>query len=304
MRIGIMGAGAVGSYFGARLAKAGNDVVFIARGNHFQKIRREGLKVRSIDGDFQIFLKATETPAVAGVCDLILFAVKSQDTEAAARGMEPMMGEDTLVLSLQNGVENEEILSRLLGAKHVLGGLCYVGARIDRPGEVIHSAAGRVVVGEFDGRRTIRLAMVERVFEEAGVPVRVSDDIVLDQWKKLCWNLAFNSLSALTRGTVGELLAHEGCRELVRKAIAEAVAVAVNRGVELPRDFPDRVIAENEIFKDLKTSMLQDVEKGRRLEIDALNGFVCRQGRAAGIETPVNDTIYALVSCLDQVLSK
>ena len=197
-----------------------------------------------------------------------------------------MMDDKTVVLSLQNGVDNEERLCNILGRRRVLGGICYIGARIDNPGEVIHSAAGRVVIGELDGNYTVRLAQVERLFDEAGVPVRVSEEIIVEQWKKLCWNLAFNSVSALTRGTVGDMIYHEGCREVIRRAIAEAVVVARARGVELPADLPDRVIAENEAYRDLKTSMLQDVEKGRRLEIEALNGVICRYAREAGIEPP------------------
>ncbi len=299
MRIGIMGAGAVGSYFGGKLARSGNDVVMVARGEHYARVKHDGLKVRSIDGDFHLFVKMVPTPADVGECDLILFCVKSYDTVEVAKSMESMVGEGTTVISLQNGVDNEEKLCEVVGMNKVVGGLCYVGARIDRPGEVIHSAAGRVIIGELDGRMTIRLAGLHQLFEEANIPVVSTPYIALEQWQKLCWNLSFNTISALTLSTVGQILDQPACAQVVKGAIGEAVMVAQARGIDLPEDYPERVLTENDAYRDIRTSMLQDAEKGRRLEYEALNGVVMRYGREAGIATPINDTLYGLVSCID-----
>jgi 2-dehydropantoate 2-reductase len=300
MKIGVMGAGAVGSYFGARLARGGHDVVLVTRGDHFRRMKLDGLVVKSINGDFHVMPKVAQLCDYVGICDLILFCVKSQDTVEAARAMTSMVGPETLIVSLQNGVDNEEKLAAIFGEEKVIGGLTYVGARIDRPGEVIHSAAGRVIIGEMDGRRTIRLAEVENVFTEGEVPIEVSEEIITEQWKKLCWNISFNSASALTRALVGPMMDQPECCDTLRRTIAEAVEVAKARGVNLPENFPDLVIAGNEPFRRLKTSMLQDVEKGRPLEIDALNGTICRMGRELGIPTPINEALYGLVTCLDK----
>ncbi|PLX40605.1 MAG: 2-dehydropantoate 2-reductase [Deltaproteobacteria bacterium] len=304
MKIGIMGSGAVGSYFGALLAKAGADVVFVARGEHLARMKYDGLKVRSIKGDFDIEVRATDDPAAVGECDLILFCVKSHDTVAAARQMAPMVGKSTIVISLQNGVDNEELLGRIIGSERIIGGLCYIGARVDRPGEVIHSAAGRIIIGEYDGRRTIRLARVESLFTDAEVEVAVSEEISVEQWKKLCWNLSFNSISALTRSTVGEIIDNPDTRQCVVDAISEAVTVAAGLGVSLPQDLADRIIESNAQFTNLRTSMLQDVEKGRPLEAKALNGVVCRYGEELGVKTPTNRTLYGLLVCLDANLRR
>ncbi|PLX44045.1 MAG: 2-dehydropantoate 2-reductase [Deltaproteobacteria bacterium] len=304
MKIGIMGSGAVGSYFGAMLAKAGVDVFFVARGEHLARMKYDGLKVRSIKGDFDISVRATDEPEAVGECDLILFCVKSHDTVTAARQMAPMLGKSTIVISLQNGVDNEEVLGRIIGPERIIGGLCYIGARVDRPGEVIHSAAGRIIIGEYDGRRTVRLARAESLFADADVEVAVAEDINVEQWKKLCWNLSFNSISALTRSTVGEIIDNPETRQCVVEAISEAVRVASGVGVALPEDLAERIIASNAQFSNLRTSMLQDVEKGRPLEAKALNGVVCRYGKEHGVDTPTNRTLYGLLLCLDASLRR
>lgn len=299
MRIVVVGAGAVGSYFGAKLARVGNEVVFIGRGDHQDRMRRFGLLVSSIDGDFQIFAPTAPSPENLGLCDLVLFTVKDYDAEAAARQLEPLLGADTTILPLQNGVESEEKLIRLYGEEKVVGGLCYVGAAIQRAGEVIHSAAGRIILGELDGRTTIRIAQLANLFEEADVPVKVSSDIMADKWRKLAWNVSFNPVSALTGKTVGRILEVGESREIIRQAIAETVLVAKAEGIALEDDLPQRIISDNEQYHNLKTSMLRDVERGGRLEFEALNGVVVRRGAAHSIPVPVNNFLYSLTKCID-----
>lgn len=294
-----MGAGAVGSYFGAKLAKCGVDVVFVGRGDHLLRMRRNGLEVKSVDGDFHIFAHTAPTPADAGEVDLLLFTVKAYDAAEAARTLKPMLGAETTVLPLQNGVESEDLLAGLYGPQRVLGGLCYVGAMISRPGEVIHSASGKIILGEMDGRVTIRTAQVENLLTEAEIPVKVSTSIMADKWRKLAWNISFNAVSALTGQTVGRILDVEGTREIIRAAISETVKAADAIGVSLDRSLPEKIIEESEVFRNLKTSMLQDAERGKRLEYDALNGAVRRAGAKGGVPTPVNDLLYGLLSSMD-----
>lgn len=302
MKVGVMGAGAVGSYFGARLARAGAEVVLVGRGEHLARVASEGLAVASCDGDFHVEPRAVTDPALIGPCDLVLVCVKSGDTDAAATELPPLVGPQTVIVSLQNGVENDERLEQVFPGQ-VLPALCYVGARIDAPGTVIHSAAGRVILGEWDGAVSERLQRIARTLEEAGVPVKTSAEIRVELWKKLLWNLGFNTVSALTRATVAEMLGHPGVRRVLAAAMDEAVAVARASGVPLEADLPERVIQGSAAFGALKTSMLQDVEKGRPLEADALNGAVVRLGRRQGIPTPVNETLLACAQLLSDRLA-
>lgn len=297
MKVGIMGAGAVGSYFGAKLAKCGVDVVFVGRGDHLERMKRNGLEVKSVDGDFHVFARTARSPADAGLVDLLLFTVKAYDAPDAAHTLEPMIGAETTVLPLQNGVESEDLIAGLYGSKCVLAGLCYVGAMISRPGEVVHSAGGRIILGETDGRVTIRTAQVENLLTEAEIPVKVSTSVMADKWRKLAWNVSFNAVSALTGQTVGRILDVAGTREIVRAAVEETVNAANALGIGLDPALPEKIIEESEIFRNLKTSMLQDAERGKRLEYEALNGAVRRAGAKGGIPTPVNDMLYNLLSC-------
>ena len=299
MRVGVFGAGAVGSYFGGKLARAGCDVVFVGRGDHLERMRRNGLVVKSVEGDFHVFAVTARSPAEVGVCDVVLLTVKAYDLGEAARSLDPMVGQGTTIIPLQNGVESEERLISLFGPERVVGGLCYVGAAVSRPGEVEHSAAGRIVIGELDGRLTIRLATLQNLFSEADIPVKLTEEIMAEKWKKLAWNVSFNAISALTRATVGRMLVIPETRELVSQAIAETVAVARAGGIMLDRDLPERVIEDNRVYANLKTSMLRDAERGSALEFEALNGAVCRAGVASGIPTPVNSFLYSLLKCMD-----
>lgn len=301
MRVAVMGAGAVGSYFGAKLAANGADVVFIGRGDHLDRMRRNGLEVKSFEGDFHVFAVTARNPADVGVCDLILFTVKTYDSAPALASMEPMVGASTVILPLQNGVESEEALVERYGADKVVGGCCYVGAALERAGTVVHSAAGRIVAGELDGRMTIRLATIQNFFTEAGVGFEATAEISLEKWKKLAWNVSFNSISALTRATVGGILDTDTTRDLVRSVVAETVAVSRANGIMLSKELPTRMVEENRVYGSVRTSMLRDAERGSRLEYEALNGAVCRYGAKAGISTPANRFLYSLLKCVDSL---
>lgn len=290
-----MGTGAVGGYFGAKLARAGNEVVFVARGDNLQALRSRGLSVASIDGDFELrAVNAVAEPAEAGRCDVVLVCVKSYDTEAAAVAMRSVVGPDTVVVSLQNGIENEATLCRVLGLPSILGGLTHIGAELVAPGVVRHDSGGRLIFGEPDGSSSPRARRLADLLERSGVAHHLSRHVDVMLWDKLAWNSAFNAATAVTRRTVGELLAHPDGRPLVRAAMLEVVEVA--RAIGVPLD-PGRVEPEIERsareLGPLRTSMLQDLERGRPLELEALNGAVIRAAAHAGIATPTQRVLYA-----------
>ena len=300
IKILVMGAGAVGGYFGGRLARAGNRVVFVARGANLDALRRRGLVVHSIGGDFTVSpVESTASAAEAGLCDLVLVCVKSTATLQAAEILRPVVGEETVVLSLQNGVENEDLLAERLGASHVLGGLTHIGAELVEPGEIRHTSGGRIIFGELDGSVSPRARRLEELFSAAGIDCRLSRNITLMLWDKLSWNAAFNALTAVTRSTVGELLRQPDGTELARRAMLEVVAVAGAVGVPLdPARVDDAIERSRRDMPDLRTSMLQDLERGKPLEYEALNGAVLRAAARSRVAVPVHQTLYALLSQL------
>jgi 2-dehydropantoate 2-reductase len=293
-KILVMGSGAVGGYFGGKLASGGNDVAFVARGDNLRALRARGLRIESEEADLQIPVTAVATPAEVGHCDLVLVCVKSYDTEAAAEALHPVVGPHTIVLSLQNGIENEGVLSRVLGLPVLLGGLTHIGAELIAPGVVRHDSGGRLVFGEFDGSVSRRASWLAALLASSGVSHHLSRHIEVMLWDKLSWNAAFNAATALTRQTVGELLAHPDGRPLVRAAMLEVVAVACAAGVALDgeRVEPEIERSGRELAR-LKTSMLQDVERHRRLEVEALNGAVIRAAERSGTPVPTHRVLYA-----------
>ena len=303
MRVLIMGTGAVGSLYGGKLARAGHAVTFVARGENLQALRHSGLTVKSYQGDFHLErVHATDRPEDAGVCDLVLVCVKSYDTVVAARLMRPAVGPDTVLLSLQNGVENEELLAQELQGADVLGGMVYVGAELASPGVVEHSFSGALVFGERDGRRTPRAQRLEQGFLDAGIQAQLSSDITLMLWDKLMWNASFNAVATLTRSTVGELLAFPLTRALVRDTMLEVIAVAQAQGLPLQQSRVDEHIegSQTPAMSAFPTSMAHDLARGKRLEYDALNGAVVRFGERLGIPVPLNRTFAGLLARLDR----
>lgn len=295
-----MGSGAVGGYFGALLEKGGVDVTLIARGRHLDVIKARGLHIKSPNGDFTIHATAVEDPGAVGPVDLILFCVKSHDTETAARQCLPMIKESTVILSLQNGVDNEEKIAGIAGAQKVLGGVAYIGAAVAEPGVIVHTAEGRIVFGEVPGGLSERVNRLAQTFRDAGVPVEVSANIRAILWGKLCWNATFNALNALVGGEVRALVERPETRALARAVMEEVRAVGVAEGVHLPEEIVDKMLRWTETdAARMKTSTRQDLEAGKPLEVEALNGVVVRKGKAAGIPTPLNFALYGLLKAID-----
>jgi len=300
VKIAVMGAGAVGGYFGALLHRGGLDVTLIARGRHLEAIKAHGLRIKSTQGDLTVPAKAVGDPRAVGPVDLILFCVKSYDTESAARQCLPIVQESTAILCLQNGVDNEEKIAMVAGGEKVLGGVAYIGAGVSEPGVVVHTAEGRIVFGEMRGGVSERVRRLEQIFRDAGFPAEVSSNIQAILWGKLCWNAAFNALNTLVGGDVRVLVERPETRTLARQAMEEVRAVANANNVPLSADLAERLLTWTDTAAgSMKTSTRQDLEAGKRLEVEALNGAVVRKGEAAGVPTPFNFALYALLKAID-----
>jgi 2-dehydropantoate 2-reductase len=296
MRIAIMAAGAVGGYFGGRLAQAGHDVAFMARGPHLQALRRDGLRIESEVGDLHLRkVAATDDPSEIGPVDVVLFAVKLWDTDAAAEQTRPLVGDSTAVITLQNGVESVERLDPVLGSAHVVGGLTYIGARIKGPGVIEHvGKLADIRCGERDGSSSPRLLALADAAKQAGFQFSVSDAIDLDRWKKFVFLVGFSGATTVTRRPFGEVAADPDCFALFGDLMRETLAVGRARGIGLdPMFVEERLAFARSLPSESKSSMLYDFERGNRLELDWLAGAVVRMGREHGVPTPANAAVYA-----------
>jgi len=298
MRTLVYGAGAVGGYFGARLLEAGADVTFLARGAQLKALRRDGVRVQSVDGDFAAPVRAVEHLADAPPPDLVLLAVKAHDTPAAARDLAAHLPPRAVVVSMQNGVENPILLADALGPERVVAATVFIGARVTAPGVIAHTAAGAVRAGRYPEGSSATVRRVAAFLADHGIRVTESSRIRRDLWRKLLWNVGFNGPSALTRATVGRMTARPGIVWLIRGLADEAAAVAGAAGVDLPPDVAARTCAETQGLDDFRTSMLQDVEAGRPVEREPFYGFLVREGERLGVATPlarlVNDALGLL----------
>jgi 2-dehydropantoate 2-reductase len=300
MKILVMGAGAVGAYFGARLRAAGEDLVLCARGEHLRAIREHGLDIASIRGDLKIEINATDNPRDFAPYDLILFCVKAYDTDAAARAIEGCLKPGGAILTLQNGVENETKLAAIFGREAVMGGNARVGVEIVAPGKIVHLSTGQIDFGELDGSESARAKEVAAVFQRAGILGQFSADIMTLRWDKLVWNGAMNTVATLTRRRVGEILDDRESMKLLRALMKEIVDVARAEGAQISYDRIDTYIEHSQKnLRALKTSTQQDLEHGKALEYEALSGAVVRAARRHGISVPANETVYALMRLLD-----
>jgi 2-dehydropantoate 2-reductase len=303
MRIAVMGAGAVGGYFGARLAKSGHDVTFISRGDRLGVMLQQGLKVESLEGDFVLDrVTATDDPAEVGPVEMVLFTVKSTATHDASQATKAMMGPGTVVLSLQNGVENEDVLAQVLGAEHIVPGVAIIGVSMPEPGLIRHTNNGSITLGEVSGTQTERVQEICRAFADAGVETRVSSDILSVKWRKLIWNASFNPLTAITGRRVLELIEDDDSRTLAVDAMHEAITVGRALGHKIDDSIIDRATQRDPNWAHSKTSMLQDIERGRATEIDSLCGAVVRGGERTGIPTPINSTLLRIVKAKERAV--
>jgi 2-dehydropantoate 2-reductase len=291
MKIAVMGTGGVGGYFGARLAAAGNDVTFIARGAHLAAIRARGLTVTSANGDMHVHpARATDNPATVGPADAVLFTVKAWDTEEAANAIRPMVTPQTAVVPFQNGIDAIDGLTAVLGPTPVLGGSAYIAAVIAEPALIRHTGTmARIVFGEVDGQATERTATLLAECEKAGVDATVSPDIRKTIWEKFASLASLAGVTSLTQANVGGVRNDPGHRAMLEAAVAEVIAVGRSQGIALTGDLTDKIMKTIDRFPDgMRTSMQQDLERGSRLELPWLSGAVVRLGTAAGVPTPTH----------------
>ena len=294
MKIVVMGAGAVGCYYGGMLARAGHAVVLIGRPQHVEAVRRAGLFMDTQAFQAHVPLQAsTEANAVQGA-KLVLCCVKSTDTETAAADMKPHLAPDALVLSLQNGVDNAERLQALL-RREVSPAVVYVATEMAGPGHLKHHGRGELVIGP--GAGSDELA---KLFADAGVPVRISDNVAGELWVKLILNCAYNALSAITQLPYGRLVQGEGVEDVMRDVVQECLAVAQGVGVSVPGDIWEAVQRIARTMPGQLSSTAQDLARAKRSEIDHLNGHVMRRGEELGIATPVNRVLHTVVKLLER----
>lgn len=292
-RVAVFGAGAVGCYYGGMLARAGAAVTLVGRPVHVEAIHRAGgLQFEARGTIERVPLAATTEAAGVAGADVVLFCVKSGDSEAGARAIAPHLARDATVVSLQNGVDNAARIRRLVDAR-VIAAVVYVGCQMAGPGRVRHMGRGDLVVDA-------RGPAVAALFERAGVPCRASDNVDGELWEKLIANCAYNALSALSRQPYGPIISSPWSRELMPQVVDEALAVARAEGVRVDADgLLGRVLAIGEAMPGQFSSTAQDIGLGKPTEIDALNGYVAKRGVALGVATPVNRTLHALVKLLE-----
>jgi 2-dehydropantoate 2-reductase len=304
MKILVMGSGGVGGFYGGRLAHAGYDVTFVARGAHLEAMRAHGLVIESkAQGDIRLAqVKVTDDPASVGPVDLVLIAVKLWDTETAARAVKSNVGPQTVVLSLQNGVIKDDILQEELGAAAVVGGAGYVATHISRPGVILQTGAlQRAVIGEYDGRRTPRVEALRAALVKAGIEAEIAADIRRTLWEKFTFLVGLSGTTATMRMPIGPIRSNLQTRAFLLEIMKETVAVGRALGVALPENYAeDRLRFADSVPADMTSSLHHDLERGNRLEVEWLSGGVVQLGSRARVPTPANRAVWDILALYAQ----
>ncbi|HKN95894.1 MAG TPA: 2-dehydropantoate 2-reductase [Pseudonocardiaceae bacterium] len=299
MRIAVMGTGGVGGYFGARLAQGGHDVAFVARGRQLDALRADGLRVISPLGDVHLTdITVTDDPATLDPVDMVLFGVKLWDTETSAALVKPLLAEHTGVVSFQNGVVKDDILRRILGPEHVVGGVCYIAATIAEPGVIRHSGnLQKLVFGEYDGALSARVRAFRDACADGGIDVEVSERIEQAIWEKFVFLVGLSGTTSTVRTSIGPIRTNPRARAFLYDVMDEVVRVARAQGVPLPADYAaDRLAFTDQVSPDMTSSMRHDLERGNRLEVAWLSGDVVERGAALGVPTPCNRAITDILA--------
>jgi 2-dehydropantoate 2-reductase len=320
MKIGTVGCGALGSFYGAKLCRDGQEVHFLLRSD-YDVVRRRGVAIRSFDGDFHVNPKCARAPEQIGVCDLVIIGLKATANDQLARLLSPLAGEHTAILTLQNGLGNEDALATIFSPNQILGGLCFVCLNRIEPGVIEHTAHGRVVLGEFSGWPEPRTHDIASMFRHAGVPCEVSDNIARTHWEKLVWNIPFNGLGVASAAgyeafatphseirmprslfpclTTDKLLADSRWEQIVRELMREVLAAAAALGLKIRADSEEINISRTREMGAYKPSTLIDFERGQALELDALFREPLRQAEYVGVSAPRLRNLCRVLEQLD-----
>jgi 2-dehydropantoate 2-reductase len=298
MKIAIMGAGGVGGYYGGLLAHSGQDVTFIARGPHLEAIRKKGLQVKSVHGDFLVSAaQATDNPENVGPVELVLFTTKTYQTDDAAQAIKPLVASNTIILPLQNGVDAADRIGTVVGKEHLLGGVTWLSAAIEAPGVIgQYSPFRRIILGEFDRKITERLQAIHQVLKHTGVTVEVVDNISEILWTKFVFIASISAMGALTRVMIGDYRSVQETHVVLADAVGEVAEVGRARGVTLAPDIVSTTLSSiDKSPPNLKPSMQRDVEAGRICELESMIGIVVQLGTELGVPTPVMKFVYAIL---------
>lgn len=296
----IVGAGSVGGFFGAHLAKNNPNVSFLLRPRTCDAIRKNGLTIRSAAGTFTVRPKVSSNPRELPPPDLIILGVKAYDLDEVMDQLEPVLTEKTVVLTLQNGVDTEDRILARFQRDCVVGGVAFIYSKIVEPGVIEHYKRGAVAVGEMMGHTSERVQAIARLFTEAGIQCQIADDIRRSKWEKMCWNCVFNPITVLINDRVAKALDHPEMLGVIHQIVGEVAAVSAALKVPLAPDMAEKTVKATQAIRDIHTSMYDDWKAGRPTEIDYLNGYVVRKGQELGIPTPVNEALTALVKAVTE----
>ncbi len=296
----MVGAGSVGGFFGAHLAKNDPDVSFLLRPRTLAVVKDHGLTVRSASGTFTVWPKAASDARELPKPDLIILGVKAYDLDEVMAQIEPVFTEKTVILTLQNGTDTENRLIARTKRDCVVGGVAFIYTKIAEPGVIDHYKKGEVVIGELMGHESERLLKIRDLFTSAGIPCQLSKDIRRSKWEKMCWNCVFNPITVLINNRVAKALEHPEMLGVIRQIVGEVAAVSAAVKVPLPSDMPERVVKWSQEIRDIHTSMYDDWKAGRTTEIAYLNGYIVEKGREFGIPTPVNEALTAMIKTMTE----
>ena len=295
MRIAIMGAGGVGGCLGGLLAKAGNEVSLICRGEHLAAIKANGLKLIRPDTEFVVKVDATDDPAEVGPVDLVLFTVKTYQNRHVITALKPLMGPDSSVISLQNGVESHEQLGAVLGPSHILPGTYWASSHVISPGVIAEDVMAQISFGEIEDTESLRALEIRKVFREAGIETEISSDPLQVIWQKFIVLSALAGITSASLTRPKELLQYQDARKMFCDAMAEALAVGLAKGIDLSENLVQESLAYVDGLPDFQNAMQGDYENGRATELDALSGAVIRLGKQIGVATPVHSLLYSVL---------
>jgi 2-dehydropantoate 2-reductase len=300
-RIIVMGAGAVGGYFGGRLhSDSHSEVIFIARGKHLQALQTEGLNIRSISDDYKSSVRAFDNlENYSGFADLILFTVKSYDTDEAIDKIRPVVGQDTQILTIQNGIENYFKLSKVFGEEHVIRGFCRIGAMVAEPGVITHSSMGSITIGENNGRKSGRLNELCSHFDKVNVHCTISENIEKEVWVKFAWNSVFNMITGLMGVTLDKIFMYPESEKLCRSLFNEISLLAGKYGIVFNEQDTHEIIDKSRVLGAFKTSTYQDRIRGKKLEYETFTGTIVRMAHEKNISLPYNESLYGLFKLMD-----